>query len=52
MKQRLLLLSVVLFILYIQVANAQKCEEFVGGKCSELEWERAEAKSRGLREIS
>ena len=44
MKKRLLLFFVVLFILYIQIANAQKCEKFVGSKCAELEWERAEAK--------
>jgi len=51
MKKRLLLLFVVLFILYIQIVNAQKCEKFVGSKCAELEWERAEAKSGDVAEI-
>lgn len=45
MKKRLVLLFVVLFVLYIQVADAQKCEKFVGSKCAELEWERTEVKS-------
>jgi len=51
MKKRLVLLFVVLFILFIQIANAQGCEKFVGSKCAELEWERTEAKSGDVAEI-
>jgi len=48
MKKRLLLCLFILFIIPISYAQ---CQEFIGGKCSELQWERAEAKSGDVAEI-
>jgi len=46
------ILVVFLFLLIvISLVNAQKCEKFIGSKCAELEWERAEAKSGDVAEI-
>jgi len=43
---------IILLILFsIQIANAQKCEKFIGSKCSELKWEKSEVKSGEVAEI-
>ena len=44
-------MTILFFLIYIQIANAQGCEKFIGSKCAELEWERAEAKSGDVAEI-
>ncbi len=48
MKKRLLLC---LFILFITPVSYAQCQEFIGGQCAELRWERAEAKSGEVAEI-
>lgn len=48
MKKGLLLCLFILFIIPISYAQ---CQEFIGGQCAELRWERAEAKSGEVAEI-